>query len=247
MKSFRKERKEKPIIIGNNNKRRRHGFFSFLKNFNFPDLSDSPKVKFLNKFSLLFHGLLACILVFAIECVSRHSFTSAVSFCISSPLTFLYNALLIFATLLIVYLFKHRALVRIVISIFWMLLGVINGCVLASRVTPFNFADLKLIGDLLSMKNSKYLSAGQEIAVVILLIALATSLILLHSRDRNSKEEFICSATLVYWYCAQQVFLLSQRQRSTPISFPDTSEIWHRDIRITVLYTVFLPVWQIPA
>ena len=102
MKSFRKERKEKPIIIGNNNKRRRHGFFSFLKNFNFPDLSDSPKVKFLNKFSLLFHGLLACILVFAIECVSRHSFTSAVSFCISSPLTFLYNALLIFATLLIV-------------------------------------------------------------------------------------------------------------------------------------------------
>ncbi len=81
-----------------------------------------------------------------------------------------YNALLIFATLLIVYLFKHRALVRIVISVFWMLLGVINGCVLASRVTPFNFADLKLIGDLLSMKNSKYLSAGQEIAVIALLI-----------------------------------------------------------------------------
>ena len=71
----------------------------------------------MNKFSLLFHGLLACILVFTIECVSRHSFTSAVSFCISSPLTFLYNALLIFATLLIVYLFKHRALVRIVISV----------------------------------------------------------------------------------------------------------------------------------
>ena len=178
MKSFRKNGKEKPIIIGDNIKRKRHGFFRFLKNFKFPDLSDNPKVQFMNKFSLLFHGLLACILVFTIECVSRHSFTSAVSFCISSPLTFLYNALLIFATLLIVYLFKHRALVRIVISIFWMLLGVINGCVLASRVTPFNFADLKLIGDLLSMKNSKYLSAGQEIAVVILLIALATFLIL---------------------------------------------------------------------
>ena len=178
MKSFRKNGKEKPIIIGDNIKRKRHGFFRFPKNFKFPDLSDNPKVQFMNKFSLLFHGLLACILVFTIECVSRHSVTSAVSFCISSPLTFLYNALLIFATLLIVYLFKHRALVRIVISIFWMLLGVINGCVLASRVTPFNFADLKLIGDLLSMKNSKYLSAGQEIAVVILLIALATFLIL---------------------------------------------------------------------
>ena len=188
MKSFRKERKEKPIIIGNNNTKRRHGFFSFLKSFNFPDLSDSPKVKFMNKFSLLFHGLLACILVFAIEWVSRHSFTSAVSFCISSPLTFLYNALLIFATLLIVYLFKHRALVRIVISVFWMLLGVINGCVLASRVTPFNFADLKLIGDLLSMKNSKYLSAGQEIAVIALLIALAAFLIVFAFKGPKFKE-----------------------------------------------------------
>ena len=108
MKSFRKNGKEKPIIIGDNNKRKRHGFFRFLKNFKFPDLSDNPKVQFMNKFSLLFHGLLACILVFTIECVSRHSFTSAVSFCISSPLTFLYNALLIFATLLIVYLVTHH-------------------------------------------------------------------------------------------------------------------------------------------
>ena len=191
MKSFRKNGKEKPIIIGDNIKRKRHGFFRFLKNFKFPDLSDNPKVQFMNKFSLLFHGLLACILVFTIECVSRHSVTSAVSFCISSPLTFLYNALLIFATLLIVYLFKHRALVRIVISIFWMLLGVINGCVLASRVTPFNFADLKLIGDLLSMKNSKYLSAGQEIAVIILLIALATFLILFQGTEIQRKSSSV--------------------------------------------------------
>ena len=58
MKSFRKNGKEKPIIIGDNIKRKRHGFFRFLKNFKFPDLSDNPKVQFMNKFSLLFHGLL---------------------------------------------------------------------------------------------------------------------------------------------------------------------------------------------
>ena len=51
MKSFRKNGKEKPIIIGDNNKRKRHGFFRFLKNFKFPDLSDNPKVQFMNKFS----------------------------------------------------------------------------------------------------------------------------------------------------------------------------------------------------
>ena len=48
MKSFRKNGKEKPIIIGDNIKRKRHGFFRFLKNFKFPDLSDNPKVQFMN-------------------------------------------------------------------------------------------------------------------------------------------------------------------------------------------------------
>ena len=124
-----------------------------------------------------------------------------------------------------------------------MLLGVINGCVLASRVTPFNFADLKLIGDLLSMKNSKYLSAGQEIAVVILLIALATFLILFAFKGPKFKGRVHLFRNLGLLVLCVAVFLLSQRQRSTPISFPDTSEIWHRDIKITVLYTVFLPVW----
>ena len=48
MKSFRKNGKEKPIIIGDNIKRKRHGFFRFLKNFKFPDLSDNPKVQFIH-------------------------------------------------------------------------------------------------------------------------------------------------------------------------------------------------------
>lgn len=173
---MRKMRKEKPVIIGDYGKRKRFGFFEKL---NLPDWSENPKVKFLNKYSLLFHAILACALVFVIEWISRHSLSSAASFCVSSPLTYLYNVLLIFATLLIAYLFKRRALVRIIISVFWLLLGAVNGCVLAARVTPFNFTDLKLIGDLLDMKNSKYISAGQEIAIIILLVALALFLIFL--------------------------------------------------------------------
>lgn len=172
----KKLKKEKPVIIGGYEKRKR---FRLPESLNMPDWSDNPKVQFLNKFSLLFQGLLACILVFVIEWISRHSIGSAISFCVSSPLTFLYNALLIFASLLIVYLFKRRALVRIAISVFWLLLGIINGCILASRVTPFNFTDLKLVGDLLSMKNSKYFSTGQEIAVIVLLLVLAVFLVFL--------------------------------------------------------------------
>jgi phosphoglycerol transferase MdoB-like AlkP superfamily enzyme len=173
MKLFKKE---KPVIIGDYRQRKR---LRFLSGFNLPDLSESTKVNFLNKFSLLFHAILACVLVFAIEWISRHSIGSAITFCIGSPLTYLYNVLLIFASLLIVYLFKRRALVRMVISVFWMLLGIINGCILASRVTPFNFTDLKLVGDLLSMKSSQYFTTQQEIAIIVALVVLALFLVFL--------------------------------------------------------------------
>lgn len=135
--------------------------------------------QFFNKYSLLFHGLLACLLVLVIEWMSRHSLISALKFSFGTPLTFLYNALLIFASLLLAYLFKRRALVRIVVSVFWLLLGIINGCILAKRVTPFNFTDLKLIGDLLAMKNSKYFSVAEGIAVIALLSALAVLIAIL--------------------------------------------------------------------
>jgi len=132
---------------------------------------------FFKRFSVFFDGLLACVLVLAIESVSRHSLFSALRFSFGSPLTFLYNALLIFTTLLIAYLFKKRMFFRVVISAFWMILGIINGCVLTNRVTPFNFTDLKLVGDLFAMDNSKYLSQAEQVIIIIALGCLAVFLV----------------------------------------------------------------------
>lgn len=123
-------------------------------------------IHFLNRFSLLFHGVLACLICFFAECVSRHSFMEATSFMCDSPMTFLYNAMIIFVTFLPVYFFKRRALVRVFISVVWCFLGIINGCVLAERVTPFGFTDLKLINDLFSMK-STYFTPGMCIAAFV--------------------------------------------------------------------------------
>lgn len=175
-KLFKKSGNEAGQHASGGKKRR---LFAFFDRFHTAEWEKNPKVQFLNKFSLLFHGLLACILVLAIEWMSRHSLTSALSFCFGTPLTFLYNVFLVFASLLIVYLFKRRAVVRIIITVFWILLGVINGCVLANRVTPFNFTDLKLVGDLLDMKNSKYLSLAGEIVAIVALAAVVFFVILL--------------------------------------------------------------------
>ncbi|MBQ8662542.1 MAG: sulfatase-like hydrolase/transferase [Eubacterium sp.] len=143
----------------------------------------------LEKYSLIAHAVLAMVLIFVIEWVSRMSFTSAASFVIDTPLRFLFNALIIYVTLLFAYLFRHRGLVRIIISVFWLLLGVVNGFILASRVTPFNFTDLKLIGDLLSMQGSKYFSVWQGVLVVICLALLLIFLIVYAVRGPFYKKK----------------------------------------------------------
>ena len=45
----------------------------------------------LNRYSLIFHYLLACFVCFFIEVISRHSFADAFSFVFDRGLVFLYN------------------------------------------------------------------------------------------------------------------------------------------------------------
>ena len=120
----------------------------------------------MNRYSILFHGILSCLLCFVIECISRRSFFSACSFVGGHTLAYFYNAFIIFVSLSLVYLFKHRALFRVLISGFWLFLGTINGCILSKRVTPFGYTDLKCLSDLFAMQNTNYFTATEAITVV---------------------------------------------------------------------------------
>lgn len=129
----------------------------------------NKSIQILNRFSLLFHFLLSISVCFCIEWISRHSFTSAAAFAVYTPCTFLYNSALIFLSLLFVYPFRIRAFLRFFICTFWLILGITNGVILANRVTPFNFTDLKMLKDVFALKNN-YFSTLQ---MVLLFAALA--------------------------------------------------------------------------
>lgn len=180
---LRKKKETGSLSSGKKEKR------SLIRRIPFPNLENNKVLQFCEKYSLIFHAVLAVILIFAIEWISRRSFLGAVGFLIGRPLPFLFNAMLIYVSLMIAYLFRHRGLVRIIISVFWLLLGVVNGFILASRVTPFNFTDLKLVGDLLTMQSSKYFSVWQGALVVIALIALFIFLILYAIRGPFYKKK----------------------------------------------------------
>lgn len=94
-------------------------------------------LKYLNMFSVPLQFLAVCVGYFFIEAISRHSLFRAMDFMTERPLVFLYNAFLIFTTTLIVYLFRRRVFWRTILFIFWMVLGIINGVLLSTRVTPF--------------------------------------------------------------------------------------------------------------
>lgn len=126
-------------------------------------------IHFLNKTALLWHMVLSVFLCLFIESVSRHSLIKGFKFLIDTPLIFMYNSLIIFSTFLVVFLFRKRIAIRVVLSAIWCILGITNGCILAKRVTPFSYTDLKLIGDLFAM-NSTYITVKEIILIVIFLV-----------------------------------------------------------------------------
>lgn len=128
-------------------------------------------IAFLNKYSLVFHFILACFLVFIIEVISRRDMVSAFTFLNNHTLAFLYNALIIFASLTLVYLTKYRAQFRLLISGVWLFLGTVNGLILSNRVTPFSYTDMKCISDLFQMQNTTYFTAGEATVVVSVVVS----------------------------------------------------------------------------
>ena len=130
-----------------------------------------PVYKWMNRLSLPLHFLLACVINFLIELVSRLSFFEAWDYMVGTPLVFLYNAFMIFATLSIVYLVRRRVFARILISVFWLFLGICNGYLLTKRVTPFNAQDLKALSEALAVSQS-YFNAFEMVMIVIGVVAL---------------------------------------------------------------------------
>ena len=135
-------------------------------------------LKYLNMFSVPLQMLAVCVGYFLIEAMSRHSIWSAWEFLQERPLVFFYNAFLIFTTTLIVYLFRRRVFVRTILLIFWMGLGIINGVLLTTRVTPFTGPDLHLITDAVQIAD-RYLSPFFFCVVMVAAIAAIIGLTIL--------------------------------------------------------------------
>lgn len=138
---------------------------------------------FFNKYlhnSIALCAVLALTLNFIIEAVSRNSFVAGLEYTIGSPMTFLYNAFLIFFTFSIAYLVKRRIFVYVMVSFFWLATGITNGVILSFRITPFTVTDLSLLSSVMSIIPN-YLTTFQIVLVcaggALLVLALVLAFI----------------------------------------------------------------------
>ena len=136
----------------------------------------APIYLWMNRLSLVLQFLLAGIINFTIEAISRHSMGEAWEYLTMTPWPFLFNTYMIFVTFLLVYIVKRRVFFRIIISVFWLVIGCVNGYMLSVRVTPFNAQDLKVIDDALSMID-KYFTGPQGLLIIIGIVAVLAWLV----------------------------------------------------------------------
>ena len=155
---FKKRKERRQMIL----EKRRNGKFA---------KKMQPVYKWMNRLSVPLQFLLACIINFFIEVISRLSFGEAWAYLTKTPLVFLYNSCMIFVTFTIVYLVRRRVFTRILLSVFWLFLGICNGYLLTKRVTPFNAQDLKVLSDALELTGN-YFNTFELIMIIIGVTAL---------------------------------------------------------------------------
>ena len=156
-------------------------------------------IDFLNKHALILHIPLAMGFCFLLEWLSRHSFIAACGFVRHHTIPYLYNSYIIFCIFTLVFLVRRRTFMRMMVTFFFLVFGIINCIVLLNRVSPFGFTDITMIGDLLTMQNTNYFTKEQAtvcvIAIVIYLSLMAV--LFVKGKQQTPRMKFLPRLILV--------------------------------------------------
>ncbi|MDD6339226.1 MAG: sulfatase-like hydrolase/transferase [Butyrivibrio sp.] len=132
-------------------------------------------------------GILAILINFIVEAFNRLSFGKALAHMFVHPVVFLYNTLMVYATLSIASLFRKRVFAVTIVSLTWIGIGCANLVISATRVTPFTAQDFRNIKDGLDIMD-KYLSkVGMIVVGSILAVVLIIAIVFLIRKSPTYK------------------------------------------------------------
>ncbi len=136
-----------------------------------------------------FYFILAAVMTFAVECLSRHSLVDTLQFLVNSPLAYLSNYGIILLTILPALLFRKRMAGLAFLSAIWTLLGIAQCIVLLVRVSPLAAIDIAIAFSVITIIEA-YLSPFQIILICVGLLSVLAGLVILFIRAKRH---------IVYW------------------------------------------------
>lgn len=166
-----KNRSEKKNTNAANDEKRR-GFFAFL-----------------NQHPILESALIALILNYLMEVISRRSLVSAVSFTVYSPHFFLAGWAVIFLTMSLAPLFPKKIFVYCFFGILWLSMAITNAVLVVIRTAPFEAVDFSIIRTGLGIITI-YMKVWQIVLIALAILAAVAGVVILSIKVRSQKVMF---------------------------------------------------------
>lgn len=178
------------------------------------------------------------IINIAVEALNHRSASSFFKFFITSFDVFVINLLIIYAVFSVTLLLRKRIPAMILLSLIWIGFGITNFIVKCNRETPFNFTDLKDLGQVFDVFD-KYMSKFQMILVVAL-IATAVVLVIfiwIKSPKYDTKLKYIRNIIIVaiMWALMFISIQIGQALDRVSVKFPNMT-IAYQDYGFTYCF-----------
>ncbi len=122
--------------------------------------------------------ILAALLAYLVESLSRHSPLAALVFLWESPLAYLVNYGIILLTILPALLFKKRIAAVTMLSFVWVALGIAQCIILFTRVTPLTAVDISIALSVITIITA-YLTVFQIILICLALVGAVALVVVL--------------------------------------------------------------------
>lgn len=135
---------------------------------------------------LIFCFVWGFLLNLIIETLARKGIGGFV-FLFEHPIIFMYNVLIIFATLSVATIFRRRVFFLVVISGIWLAIGITNGIILLERMTPFTVKDLSAVTDAATILTN-YFSLWQLILIAAGIVLGVVGLVVLWIKAPKSEN-----------------------------------------------------------
>lgn len=175
-------------------------------------MKDKKKWNRIIKYALMYIGM-PVLLVLVIESFNRKSVLSGVLYMFERPSLFLFNTLIIMLTVSVALFFKREVFVYTVISMIWLIFGIVNFVTLNFRVTPFSAVDITLLESAISV-SGHYLSAMNVAMILVAVVLVLISMIYLFKKapkhKHTTQKKMVFSGIAVALVAFSIFFLRSQ-------------------------------------